>query len=84
MSGKYSPDCVAVGWERIVIWKKKCSKVIKNKMEIYYQILFTQCVELMAQWHKNKLILYPTTIWPGHVSDSSQVNSIINIANSYM
>lgn len=26
----------------------------------------------------------PTTIWPGHVSDSSQVNSIINIANSYM
>lgn len=33
---------------------------------------------------QNKLTLYPTTIWPGHVTDSSQVNSIINIANSYM
>lgn len=30
------------------------------------------------------LYVYPATIWLGHVSDSSQVNSIINIANSYM
>lgn len=58
--------------------------MFKNKMEIYYHILLTQCFLVDGVMAQNKLTLYPTTIWPGHVSDSSQVNSLINIVNSYM